>query len=585
MRNNHNSNHDDHRESLIRKHGAVYTPEALSDYVAAKTVHYLEADKEFGSILKLSIVDPAVGDGMLLDSMARTCLGVDGHFQLKLCGIDINPRAIAQCRLRLSNLTQRTRLNLITTNSLKPFGRKSLRTGLDDLFRRATIQDGFDVLVANPPWGADLSELLSQLDSAEFETLFGPVDSFELFFELALKLVRPGGYVALIVPDSILNHGKSTLRQIIVTKTQIKFLARLGEGIFPKVYRGTVIVICKNSLPRANSVTECFRLTASARKQVLKRKKTFAEVEGLSLHRVPQSRFTKNPNNQFDIDLLETESSLLRKVRARSRTLGYYLVSSRGVELGKSGMICLCPTCSSWQPMSVQEEASCKSCGHEFAPAQAKRRQIVLDERLQSSAPLITGSDLRRYRCTSSRWILLDVAGIDYKDPATYRPPKILIRKTGVGLTAALDYTYSYTNQVVYIFHPKRGIDPSLEFFIGLINSRLYYFVLSKSFGELEWRSHPYLTQSQVLELPVPPLETERAARICRQITGVLKPGLKKGYFTKDQDMKVERAIGELFRLREKDFKIIFNAIDEAEELLPVRELKKFTMSEFLGGK
>ena len=153
-----------------------------------------------------------------------------------------------------------------------------------------------------------------------------------------------------------------------------------------------------------------------------------------------------------------------------------------------------------------------------------------------------------------------------------------MIRKTGVGITAALDYTDSYTNQVVYIFKPKPLVNIKLEFFIALINSRVYYFYLTKSFGELEWRSHPYLTQSQILSLPVPDIYSEENQYRIRELTNLVKLYLKNNRITPEIDVKIESLIGKMFGLSVEDYKIIFELITSSEELIPIKELKNISL-------
>jgi len=135
---------------------------------------------------------------------------------------------------------------------------------------------------------------------------------------------------------------------------------------------------------------------------------------------------------------------------------------------------------------------------------------------------------------------------------------------------------------VVYILRNKNKKNPDLEFFIALINSRAYYFFLIKAFGELEWKSHPYLTQTQILSLPLPDLKSEKNKKIINEIVLLLRPQLKIGRPLKQIDMKVESLIGKIFVLTKKDYRIIFNAINELDELLPVRELKNFAQKIFL---
>ena len=425
----------------------------------------------------------------------------------------------------------------------------------------------------------DISGYKKRIKASEFKTIQGQVDSFELFMELAIKIVKKGGYFGFIVPDSILNHGKSILRGILLKQTQIMFISRLGEKIFPKINRACVVIICKNSPPTKNTIVDCFRLSSKDRSKILEGHLSFEKAESSSFHKVPQERFRTNPTQRFDIDLKESETKLLKKFNKFNKKIKDALSSSRGVELGSSGLICRCPNCSAWSPLSKKEKIICRTCNQEFKTSEIK--SIIHPKKISNSVMLINGHDLKRYVCKGSQWITLGVKGINYKPKTDYKGPKILVRKTGIGITAALDYSDVYTNQVVYILKNRNPQENNLEFFIGLINSRAYYFYLAKSFGELEWKSHPYLTQVQILNLPIPDINLEQNTKIIRAITTLLSPTLKEiGGITPEIDLKVELLIGKMLSLNKNDYKIIFNAIEDSDNLLPIRDLKKIKMAD-----
>ena len=52
----------------------------------------------------------------------------------------------------------------------------------------------------------------------------------------------------------------------------------------------------------------------------------------------------------------------------------------------------------------------------------------------------------------------------------------------------------------------KSNIQFRLESFLAILNSRAMYYYLTANSGETNWRSHPYLTQKQLLNLPLPEL-------------------------------------------------------------------------------
>lgn len=564
----------DLEEHIIRKHGIVYTPEILSEYLAEKTLHYILADPIFKKKNSISITDPACGSGILLRNIARLLSRVSAFKKIDILGFDIDEKALESCKNNLSTLDSKFNTVTFNANSLCLFGSNNVRKKLP----RITSPDKFDVMIANPPWGADMTTYKKRLNSANYATLAGQSNSFELFMEMATKTVRKGGYFAFIIPDSILNHGKSAIRDILIKSTEIKFIGRLGEKIFPKINRACAIIICKNYIPVKNSMIDCFRLSSVHRNKILSGMLSFSEAE--QIHTIPQIRFAGNTYRQFDIDLREDETKVVSKIQKTSKTLKTMLSSTRGVELGKSGMITSCNQCGECSPVPKTARRKCNKCYKEYLVN--KYESIVSKKPVSNSKPLITGDDMRRYVAKPSKWIKLGKKGINYKSEDTFKSPKILVRKTGVGITAALDYTSSYTNQVVYILQNKCKNNPSLEFFISLINSRVYYFFLIKTFGELEWKSHPYLTQSQILSLPLPDMESEKNKKIISKIISLVKIHPKFEKPSPRVDMEIEVLVGKLFSLTKLDYATIFNTINKLDELLPVKELKNFNQKMFL---
>lgn len=571
---------------MAKKDGAVYTPEKLSQYVAYKILHYAIKDGIFNNLEEMSIIDPAVGDGMLLDSMIECILDNKKSTGKKLtvCGVDINKAALSSCKKNLfPKRNDEIQVELLNKNALHPLNHSTLANGWHQIFKKIGLAEGFDLLIANPPWGADLTAYKNKLKMSDFRTNRGQFDSFELFMELAVKIVKPNGYFGFIVPDSILNNGKSILRELLLEQTQIKFIARLGEKIFPNVNRACVVIICKNTPCKIDCIVDCFRLSSKNRTFILNDQLTFLDTEYSNIHQVPQKRFKNNTFQRFDIDIKENDVKLLDKIKKHGKILGEEVSITRGMELGSSGMVCQCESCDTWYPLSQKKVMACPTCGNNFNPKNANTKCIISSTHSPKSIPFISGSGMKRYICKPSKWTTLGIKGINYKPKELYTGAKILIRKTGVGITAALDYSNSYTNQVVYILKNRNMQEDNLEFFMGLINSRVYFFYLMKTFGELEWKSHPYLTQTQICNLPLPDLNSNENKKIINEITFLLHPILKTGKIPNNEiDIKVELLIGKMFSLDKNDYKIIFDTIFELDDLLPMRELKKVNLTDFL---
>lgn len=599
---------------LNKQNGVVYTPSNLANYVAQKLMEYFfqclpsptdslrgRQIPNLSSLAKVRIIDPACGHGELLlaswdafyyrfTSIYKN-LGNDSipNPRKVLCGIDIDQEAIHRTRRKIGSIPQPNLetcgFNLLKTNALYPFNTASSEKGWEIVKNRFQAIDGFDILIANPPWGADTESYDDNLSKGEFILYKGQFDTSDLFVELALRIVKPGGYFAFIVPDSLFNRERASLRKMLLERTEIKYIARFGEKIFPNINRACAVLICRKSKPSQMTSVDCLRLTPQLRKGILSEQLTFKDAETWLLHKVPQNRFANNKDYLFDIYLKESEKDVLKILGGSKATFREYLSNARGVELSKSGKIGRCNNCGMWIPYPSARNPKCTHCKSSLALDKIDPLCIISSQEKEGYEPILVGEDINRYKITSRHWICTDKLGINYKNRVIYRSPKIVVRKTGVGLLAAMDYQNLMTNQVVYIFRCKHRDDTSLpiEFFLAIMNSRAIYYYLVKTSGETEWRSHPYLTQNQILDLPSPlgsgiPKQTSETIK---QIVSLTRPYLMEGIGLPPKvDAKVEYLVSSLYGLSKKHYEYIYDTLMDVEQLLPVKSLNVVSIND-----
>lgn len=107
---------------------------------------------------------------------------------------------------------------------------------------------GFDVVIANPPYGVTFSELEKQFFRKNYSySTEGKMESYKLFYELSFRVIRLGYYQAFIAPNTFLYNVQSKpLRSHIITTTTILNGIELRKNIFedaPDVV--TVIMLLK----------------------------------------------------------------------------------------------------------------------------------------------------------------------------------------------------------------------------------------------------------------------------------------------------------------------------------------------------
>ena len=180
-----------HEELGKRKQtGSHYTPKNLSDFVASQIIQ-----KYASKSLEIKVVDPAVGDGELLLSMA-SLLSQKSEIKAQVKGFDIDINAIKFASSRFKSIP-----NVAIDFKHADFLEYVISNTENSLFNKET-NDKYDIVIANPPYvrtqvlGANKAQYL-----AKHFGLKGRVDLYHAFILGIAKILKPGGLVGLIVSN------------------------------------------------------------------------------------------------------------------------------------------------------------------------------------------------------------------------------------------------------------------------------------------------------------------------------------------------------------------------------------------------
>lgn len=545
-------------------YGVVYTPSTLSDYVARLLINeYRNSNKSKNSSDCLTILDPACGEGALLSACDQACTFCNNkHF----VGIDVD-KCVINGNKKYYNAKQYT---FIAQDTLLP--------GIGDNSEHYWKSQGIepDLIIANPPWSSEKIYDRAQLSDAGFKLDVGQYDSYVLFIELCLKLLKPNGYAAFIIPDSIFASENKELRKYLSENTELKVISRLGEKIFQGVNRATTVIIVKKSIPNETAGTTCFRLTTKQRKSYLAGETSLMDIHEQYAHVVYQKRFRSNSGYIFDIDTRRTEEALLDKMASDSIQWNKIFHFGRGVEVSKSGTIVMCPYCKMAQGFSKRQlqdgHKNCVKCGGQIIVTNETMETIIGPQPHEGYKKIYVGENLHRYSIRGACYIKMGVPGINYKEEKLYEPPKMLIRKTGLGINACIDYESTYISQTVYscnYLNPDNKIP--LEYFLGVLNSRVLYYFYLKKYGENEWKSHPYFTKEIIFSLPIPSVTPENS-NICTEISQSVKQ-LQREY-SRDIDLQIERMVAMLYKLTHEEFLLVAAEINRLPDLGAINHMK-----------
>lgn len=553
--------------------GAFYTPQLLADYLASTMLSLSKQDDK----KQYCVVDPATGDSSLLlafyKQASKRKMGV------LYFGIDIEDGAIQESKKKFANFQEKS--NFVLTDALYPLNMETPQKGWDSLMHKY-LPNGIDFIISNPPWGADKSKYKKLSD--DFITAKGQFDIYDLFIETAINNLNINGYYGIIVPDSIFGAEHSLIRKFLLENTTIKKIIRIGEGFFDNVNIAVSLLIGVKVKSSKYSI-QCSHLTDKHRKLVLANKMELSLAVEQNLIKVPAKVMVDN-SNSFLTDLAAKDVDLINRLN-KCLSVGEISVSHRGVELSKKGIVFRCSNCGKWFPEPKKNnEITCPHCKKIQLWDNVESCKIISDKASNNSIKFISGDTIYRYNTKSTLYLKKGYDGINYKTEQLYEGAKILVRKTGVGITAGIDYGGCYTNQVVYLLRTASHVNPliSNEVLLAVLNSRLITYYIIKIHGSNGWKSHAYLTQKDVASLPFPRLNIEDAEvkRQLEELTALVKQNAigMSDSFPMEVDVKIERIVANLFGLNESHYDVIFKAIENVQQMIPYKRLLRIKIKD-----
>lgn len=209
-----------------RSVGAFYTPEVVAQAIVAAVLAPLPSLAH-----DLRVGDPAVGGGMFLLAAGRHLAAGGGdprRLVQRLYGVDVDATAVA---------VTRTALTLFAHGTAPPPAHVRVA---DALLDDAALPEDLDAVVGNPPFLNQLAAATARSPATrrELQARFGAAaggyaDTANLFLLLALRRVRAGGRVGLVLPDSFLvARDAGPARREAAESAALEWLWWAGEAVF-----------------------------------------------------------------------------------------------------------------------------------------------------------------------------------------------------------------------------------------------------------------------------------------------------------------------------------------------------------------
>ena len=167
------------------------------------------------------------------------------------------------------------------------------------------VKEGFDIVIGNPPYGANIDVLTDTYKKIYPKTSHGFKDIYKYFYDNGLRLLKENGIISFITPSTFLRQPRyRDLRQLMLENRIIQLLD-LGETVFESAVVPVAIAILmkSNKINTIRFVDLTKTLTKNNAAEILKNPK-FKIIQ--------QKNYNETPNNIFIENIIKcTDNQVL----------------------------------------------------------------------------------------------------------------------------------------------------------------------------------------------------------------------------------------------------------------------------------
>lgn len=432
-------------------------------------------------LLQLTICDPACGSGAFLNQVLEFLIAehryvdeleaqlfdsplvlpnVENHIlENNIFGVDINEESVEIARLSLWLRTAKRGRKLSSLNSNIKVGNSliddpavagDLAFNWAEQFPQVFAKGGFDVVVGNPPYGAELSKNEKDWMKTNFKISEGVFDTFLFFFEKTYFLLKEKGLTGVITPNTFLViENAKILRGFLFEKMKFEILLEVFN-VFSDAVVEPIISILKKQI-----VEDDYSLKV----KVIPRKINFLDdLNSFGTY----SEFWKSEiyNNEkliFNYRIREEEKVLLNKIYRNCQLFSDVVNIKAGVKPYEKG----------------------KGIPAQSSEILLKKPFTSYERKDNTWFPVVRGSDVKRYKLEKSgefikygEWLAAP------RSPNIFFEPKIFMRRTDDRLFSVLDVENMVgINSVHCIQLINDNSIEKLYSILALLNSKLIYWI------------------------------------------------------------------------------------------------------------
>lgn len=451
-------------------------------YTSKKLVETLQNSLNISANNNIKICDPCCGSGNFLISLANA--NVDSN---SLYGQDIDQINIILTRINIALLYLSVDYNFLCEHFICN----------NSLLHSFNLN--FDFVIGNPPWGSKFSDE----EIGEYKKSFSTanqknIESFNLFVEKGLSLLKDNGTLSFILPESILTIAiHKGIRNIITEKCSVKYVNFLGNAFYG-VQCPSVILNLK--LDHKSSMKDCV---------VSNKNNTYTITENREL----------NPEG-FSFNLSDKENDLIETISQCKNAV--FLKDNATFALGI---------------------------------VTGDNKKYITNEKTLNNEIVLKGKDISRYKIKeSNNYIHFKPSEFQQVAPTEiYRAKEKLLYRF-ISKTPIFCYDNNQTlslNSCNILIPQIEGLD--IKYILAILNSSVATFYITKKYNSIK------MLRSYIEQLPIPKISTNEQQPIIDLVNKIMTSQSQE--VTNKIYNEIDELVFNLYSLNSQQINYIKNSI------------------------
>jgi len=372
-------------------------------------------------------------------------------------------------------------------------------------FPEAMKAGGFDCVIGNPPWGADLT----MVEKRYLMSLFAHVhmrtpDTFNYFLAKAYSITRRNGKFGMIIPNNFLfQHEYAKSRQFFVQEAWLEEAINLGDSVFATTAPSCIVIINN----KEGSVA--MKKTATADLRIVERDALTAHLSNMKFSVIDVNSILNSPDSIIPMDKKTT--GLIARILKSTPTLLDDVCEEVAAGIGTGGDKIFRIDDKIAKSLRIEKDILHpllvgREMNAYFVPQKTGHSIIYSTKVTSSQTHPHTLDYLKPFQVQLSHKRETQKGLIPWwslhwpRYPGLFDSPKIVMRQTANSLYAAIDEVGYYCLNSIINVRPKNIL--LIKYYLGLLNSRLLRWLYG-NFTQEQRRAFAEVKPVNLRKLPI----------------------------------------------------------------------------------